>query len=65
MSKRDSIELTFLSLLCIEGSIIYESIYSFLNLKDVIIALSETFLLVEYCMYLLKYTIFRCMSVWT
>jgi len=52
MSKRDSIELTFLSLLYIERSIVYDSIYSFLNLKDVITDLSETFPLVEYCVYL-------------
>lgn len=50
MSKRDSIDLTFLSLLCIERSIIYDSIYTFLNLKDVITDLSENFPLVEYCM---------------
>ena len=52
MSKRDSIDLTFLSLLCVKGSIIYDSIYTFFKLKDVITDLSETFPLVEYCMYL-------------
>jgi len=50
MSKRDS--LTFVSLLCIEVSSIYDIIYTFLNLKDVITDLSETFPFVEYCMYL-------------
>lgn len=44
--------LHFLSLLWIEGSNIYDSTYAFLNLKDVITDLSETFPLVEYCKYL-------------
>ena len=50
MSKRDS--LSFVSLLCIEGSSICDIIYTFLNVKDVITDLSETFPLVEYCIYL-------------
>jgi hypothetical protein len=52
MYKRDSIDLPYLSLLCIEVCSIYDSIYTFLNLQDIITDLSETFPLVEYCMYL-------------